>query len=108
MIFNQQGASSGGGGATHIITNVSNPNPSVFDYDSMAFVHDTSPQFEEGTPVIVGTESSYRTFSILRTDTAAEVPSVTLGSSTTYGWRKVFIMPDCDVTVSMGTSPGPK
>lgn len=71
------------------------------DYDTLAW--STSAEFAEGTPVVVKIESASRQFVIKRSDTSAEVPSLQLAKGTTTGWQKLFIMPDCDVTINTGS-----
>lgn len=95
------GSGGNSGSTTHVITNLANPSPRAFDYNQMAFVYSASPQFETGTPVIISAESAYSTFTILQAGTSIAVPSTTLSSTTSYGTQKVFIMPDCDVTINL-------
>jgi len=89
----------GGGGSSHSVNGLANPTPQVFDYDTMAWTH-SSTYFAEGTPVVAGVESAKSAFRVIRSDTSAEVTSVQISKNTSTGWQKVFIMPDCDVTIS--------
>ena len=72
------------------------------DYDTLAW-STSATEFAEGTPVVVKIESASRKFVIKRSDTSAEVPSLQLAKGTTTGWQKLFIMPDCDVTIDTGS-----
>lgn len=103
MIINSM-ISGGSGGSLHSVNGLSNPTPKVFDYDTMAWTN-SSAQFAEGTPVIAVVESASRSFTVLRSDTSAEVTSVQISNNTSTGIQKVFIMPDCDVTISVGGTP---
>lgn len=72
------------------------------DYDTLAW-STSATEFAEGTPVVVKIESASRKFVLKRSDTSAEIPSLQLSKSTSAGWQKLFIMPDCDVTIETGS-----
>lgn len=75
------------------------------DYDTLAW-STSATEFAEGTPVIVKIESASSKFLIKRADTSAEITALQLAKSTTTGWQKLFIMPDCDVTITTsGVTP---
>jgi hypothetical protein len=93
-----------GGGSMHSVNGLANPSPTVFNYDTMAWTYN-SRQFAEGTPVIAAVESASRNLTVRRSDTNAEVTAVQISANTSTGIQKVFIMPDCDVTISTGGTP---